>query len=105
MISSIVVKMLMISSTSKVGVLCIEIPQTLVTNMSPRELEARYDWIGVFFLFAASILLLVTTISAPVWNHVGLLRVHLNNGTRVHHNSTISFGTFGWCVLNAGPQE
>jgi hypothetical protein len=50
-------------------------------------------------LFTASILLLVTTISAPIWNHVGLLRVHLNNGTLAHHNSTISFGTFGHCIL------
>ena len=61
--------------------------------------------IGVFLLFTASILLLVTTISAPIWNHVALLNVHLNNGTNAHHNSTISFGTFGYCILRAGPQE
>lgn len=61
--------------------------------------------VSVFFLFAASILLLVTIISAPVWNNVGLLKVHLNNGTQAHHNSTVSFGIFGYCILNAGPQE
>jgi hypothetical protein len=61
--------------------------------------------VGVFFLFTASILLLVTTISAPVWNQVGLLNVHINNGTQAHHNSTATFGTFGYCILNAGPQE
>jgi hypothetical protein len=65
----------------------------------------HYDRVGVFLLFTASILLLVTTISAPIWDHVGLLRVHLNNGTQAHHNSTISFGTFGYCILNAGLQE
>ena len=61
--------------------------------------------IGVFLLFTASILLLVTTISAPIWSHVALLNVHLNNGTKAHHNSTISFGPFGYCIIRAGPQE
>ncbi|KAF2480314.1 actin cortical patch SUR7/pH-response regulator pali [Neohortaea acidophila] len=54
-----------------------------------------FHFIGVFLLFAASILLLITTISAPVVNDIALLRVHLNNG------STLNFGTFGYCVLNA----
>jgi len=57
-------------------------------------------WVGVVFLFVASILLLVTTISAPVVNRLSLLRVTLNNGTSVRHSS-VSFGTFGYCVLDA----
>lgn len=73
--------------------------------MSARRNHAN-GWIriGVFLLFVSSILLLVTTISAPIWNDVGLLKVHLNNHTTTH-NSTISFGTFGYCVLRAGPLE
>lgn len=59
----------------------------------------------MFRLFAASILLLVTTISAPIWNDVAFLKVHLNKGTQAHHNSTISFGTFGYCILKAGPPQ
>lgn len=44
--------------------------------------------------------MLVTTISAPVVNRLSLLRVTLNNGTSVRHSSA-SFGTFGYCILDA----
>jgi hypothetical protein len=60
--------------------------------------------IGVFLLFAASVLLLITTISAPVLNDVGLLHVTLQNFTDFRHSS-ISFGTFGYCVLDVPPIE
>ncbi|OQO10212.1 hypothetical protein B0A48_04569 [Cryoendolithus antarcticus] len=56
-------------------------------------------WLGAAFVFIASILFLTTTLSAPVWNHIGLLNVHLTNG------SEINFGTFGHCILNDGPSE
>ncbi|KAF3761026.1 pali-domain-containing protein [Cryphonectria parasitica EP155] len=55
--------------------------------------------IGTFFLFAATILILITTISAPVVNDIGLLKVTLGNATNSHY-SEVSFGTFGYCVLN-----
>ncbi|KAK6433117.1 hypothetical protein LTR95_010706 [Oleoguttula sp. CCFEE 5521] len=42
----------------------------------------------------ASTLFLITTLSAPVWDHIGLLNFHLTNG------STINFGKFGHCILN-----
>lgn len=48
---------------------------------------------ATFLLFAACILLLITTISAPVVNTIALMKVDLRN------SSTISFGTFGYCVL------
>ncbi|KAE9985340.1 hypothetical protein EG328_007593 [Venturia inaequalis] len=51
--------------------------------------------IGVVFMLAASILLLVTTISAPVINDIGILKVSLRN------SSTVNFGTFGYCILDA----
>ncbi|KAK6403795.1 hypothetical protein LTR95_018923 [Oleoguttula sp. CCFEE 5521] len=54
-------------------------------------------WLGAPFIFIASILFLISTLSAPVWDHIGLLNVHLTNG------STVSFGTFGYCILNDGP--
>ncbi|KAI9644230.1 hypothetical protein NHQ30_007585 [Ciborinia camelliae] len=55
--------------------------------------------IGTFLLFASAILLLITTISAPVINDIGILKVRLTNGTGGHH-SVVSFGTFGYCVLD-----
>lgn len=55
--------------------------------------------IGTFLLFAATILFLITSISSPVVNDIGILKVKLTNGT---HNaqSAVTFGTFGHCVLN-----
>lgn len=51
---------------------------------------------GVFLLFAAAVLLLITTISAPVVNNIGLLKVTLSSGGHVY------FGSFGYCQLGAG---
>ncbi|KAK3683075.1 hypothetical protein LTR37_020586 [Vermiconidia calcicola] len=62
----------------------------------------KTHWIGAFLLFLASILLLITTISAPIINHVGLLRVTLANETNFRHSS-VSFGTFGYCILDVPP--
>lgn len=36
---------------------------------------------GTFLLFAATILLLITSISAPVVNDIGLLKIKLSNGS------------------------
>lgn len=57
-----------------------------------------FHHIGTFLLFAASILLLITTISAPVINDIGILKVTLTNQSN-SHNSSINFGTFGYCTL------
>lgn len=57
---------------------------------------------GTFLLFAATILLLITTISAPVVNDIGILKVTLTNKTDQRH-STVSFGTFGHCILDVPP--
>lgn len=58
-----------------------------------------FHHIGTFLLFAATILLIITSISAPVVNDIGLLKVKLSNATNDHY-SEVSFGTFGYCVLN-----
>lgn len=59
-------------------------------------------WIGVVFIFIASILLLVTTISAPVIGDIAILKVMLTNHTDIR-NSSVTFGTFGHCILDVPP--
>jgi len=58
-----------------------------------------FHHVGTFLLLVATALLLVTTITSPVVNDMGILRVHLKNRTS-SSNSAVSFGTFGYCVLN-----
>jgi hypothetical protein len=58
--------------------------------------------VGTFFLFAASILLLITTISAPVIKDIPILKVMLTNFTDIR-NSSVTFGTFGHCILDVPP--
>lgn len=57
---------------------------------------------GVVLLFITAILLLIVSVSAPVLKDVGLLRVMLTNKTEIR-NSSVSFGTFGYCVLDVPP--
>ncbi|MCJ1314057.1 hypothetical protein MMC25_007737 [Agyrium rufum] len=59
-------------------------------------------WVGVFFLLAAAVCLLIATISAPIINDIGILKVTLTNSSDIRHSS-IQFGTFGYCVLDAAP--
>jgi len=61
-------------------------------------------WVGVAFLFIASILLLITTISAPVIGDIAILKVMLTNKTDIRHSS-VTFGTFGHCVLDVAPVQ
>lgn len=58
--------------------------------------------VGTFLLFAATILLIITCISAPVVNNIAILKVRLNgsNGSG-RSDENIAFGTFGWCLNNA----
>jgi len=58
--------------------------------------------VGTFLLFAAAILLLVTTISAPVVHDIAILKVMLTNVSDIR-NSSVTFGTFGHCVLDVAP--
>lgn len=61
--------------------------------------------IGTFFLFAATILLIITDISAPVVSDISILKIELgtNRGSSVFRDDddnipTITFGTFGYCT-------
>ncbi|KAI0206770.1 pali-domain-containing protein [Astrocystis sublimbata] len=67
--------------------------------------------IGTFFLFAATILLIITDISAPVVSDISLLRVSLDGTDRGDvfggidgddRSPVITFGTFGYCVQGGG---
>jgi hypothetical protein len=61
-----------------------------------------FHHIGTFLLFASAILLLITTITAPVVPDISLLKVMLTNKTDIRHSS-VTFGTFGHCVLDVAP--
>jgi hypothetical protein len=63
-----------------------------------------FHWIGVIFIFLAAILLLISTISAPVIGDIGILKVMLKNQTDIRHSS-VTFGTFGHCVLDVAPVQ
>jgi len=59
-------------------------------------------WVGVFLLLVSACLLLVTTISAPVIGDIAILKVMLTNQTDIRHSS-VTFGTFGHCILDVPP--
>jgi hypothetical protein len=59
---------------------------------------------GTFLLFASAILLLITTISAPVIHDIAILKVTLTNKSDIR-NSSVTFGTFGHCVLDVAPAQ
>ncbi|KAJ8115346.1 hypothetical protein ONZ43_g4688 [Nemania bipapillata] len=63
--------------------------------------------IGTFFLFAATVLLIITDISAPVVSDISLLKVELgtNRRSNLFNNEddrfpTVTFGTFGYCITD-----
>jgi len=61
-----------------------------------------FHHIATFLLFASAILILITTISAPVVGDIGILKVTLTNKTDIRHSS-LTFGTFGHCALDVPP--
>jgi hypothetical protein len=58
--------------------------------------------VGTFLILVAAILLLVTTITAPVVGDLPILKVMLTNFTTIR-NSSVIFGTFGHCILDVPP--
>lgn len=63
-----------------------------------------FHHVGTFLLLVATALLIVTTISAPVVHNIAILKVNLGNSTGAHH-SAVSFGTFGYCILDTAAGE
>ncbi|KAH7266321.1 hypothetical protein FSOLCH5_012768 [Fusarium solani] len=63
---------------------------------------------GGFLLFAATVLLIVVDITAPVVNDIAILKVDLNELARTNTSqtpTTINFGTFGYCILRESGDE
>lgn len=63
-----------------------------------------FHHIGTFLVFAAFVLLLIASISSPVINDISMLKVTLTNQTHLR-NSSVTFGSFGHCVLDVAPVE
>jgi len=61
-----------------------------------------FHHVGTFLLFAAFVLLLITSISSPVINDISFLKVTLTNRSDIR-NSSVTFGSFGYCVLDVAP--
>ncbi|KPM36301.1 hypothetical protein AK830_g10271 [Neonectria ditissima] len=57
---------------------------------------------GAFLLFAATVLLVIVDITAPVVNDISILKVNLGSSAT---GSGITFGTFGYCVLDVNGQD
>ena len=76
-------------------------------HQASHKADTRFEWeyrIGVTCLIIAAALLLVTTISAPVIGDIAILKVTLTNKTDLRHSS-VTFGTFGHCVLDVAPVQ
>lgn len=56
--------------------------------------------LGTLMLFSAVVLLVITTITAPVVHDISLLRIDLNDA-RGQYNPAVTFGTFGYCLVDA----
>ncbi|KAK9782416.1 putative SUR7/PalI family-domain-containing protein [Seiridium cardinale] len=63
-----------------------------------------FHHIGSFFLLAATVLLIVTSISAPVVHSLSVLKVILPQNNN-QYNPDITFGTFGYCVQASGSDD
>jgi hypothetical protein len=55
--------------------------------------------VGTFFLGIATILLLLVSVSAPIWHKLAFLKVTIGGS---HGTSTLSFGNWGYCLLQTG---
>lgn len=56
--------------------------------------------IGSFLLLVATVLLIVTSISAPTVHNLSMLRIEIDGSVANRDNPVITLGTFGWCVQN-----
>jgi hypothetical protein len=64
----------------------------------PMNHTGFFHHIGTFLLLAATVFLVITTISTPVVRDIGILKIKMPDGTS---GSEISFGTFGYCIFDA----
>ncbi|KAL4725369.1 hypothetical protein ACLX1H_007516 [Fusarium chlamydosporum] len=55
-------------------------------------------YVGAFFLLAATVMLVVVSITAPVVNDIALLKVRASG-------YGVNYGTFGYCVMRSGRSD
>ncbi|KAK3325476.1 SUR7/PalI family-domain-containing protein [Apodospora peruviana] len=68
-----------------------------------------FHHLGTFFLLSATVLLIVTCISAPVVHNISLLKVEFGDRSSYRYDADrtwVAFGTFGYCEnhSNAGDE-
>ncbi|GAA5871852.1 hypothetical protein JCM8547_003287 [Rhodosporidiobolus lusitaniae] len=61
-----------------------------------------FHHIGTFLLFAASILLLVSTITTPVINDIALAKASFSVGSV---SATVNLGALGYCIIQDGSSD
>lgn len=76
------------------------LPSEKSLNIIKMARTGFFHHIGTFLLFAGAVLLLITTISAPVVNNISILKVHLSDRSTAGYSS-VTFGTFGYCMRDA----
>jgi hypothetical protein len=57
-----------------------------------------FHYFGTVLLLAATALLIVVSVTAPVVNDLSLLKINFSGSSSVDR---ITFGTFGYCIQNA----
>lgn len=57
-----------------------------------------FHYFGTVLLLAATALLIVVSVTAPVVNDLSLLRINFSGSSSVDR---ITFGTFGYCIQNS----
>jgi len=60
--------------------------------------------VGTFLLFTGTVLLIVSSIGAPIFGDLTFLHLELTNKTTIR-NSSVNFGVFGLCVLDVPPDS
>ncbi len=58
----------------------------------------------MLLILLSAILLLITSVSAPAVKDIAILKVMLSNKTHIR-NSSVTFGSFGHCILDVPPVE
>lgn len=57
-----------------------------------------FHYFGTVLLLAATALLIVVSVTAPVVNDLSILKVDFNGRSSVDR---ITYGTFGYCIINS----
>ncbi|KAJ4864121.1 SUR7/PalI family domain-containing protein [Trichoderma breve] len=61
-----------------------------------------FHYFGTVLLLAATALLIVVSVTAPVVNDLSILKVDVSGSSTIDR---ITFGTFGYCIIRDGPDD